>query len=55
MAHEERNQDVREHDEVRQGVSSLWADLGATVARRLEAESISAGLGMEFAKVRGIL
>ena len=52
---EERDQTVRERDEVRQVVNSLWADLGATVTQRLEAESISAGLGMELAEVRGTL
>ena len=55
MAHEERDQAVRERDEVRQGVSSLRANLGAVVAQRLEAESISTGLGTELTEVRGIL
>ena len=36
-------------------VNSLWVDLGAMVARRLEAESISARLGMELAELWGIL
>ena len=36
-------------------VSSLWVDLGAMVTQRLEAESISAGLGMELVEVRGTL
>ena len=36
-------------------VNSLRADLGVTVTRRFEAESISAGLGMELAEVQGIL
>ena len=54
-AREERDQAVREHDEARQGVSSLQVDLGAAVARRLEAESISARLGTKLAKVWGIL
>ena len=54
-AREERDQAVREHDEARQGVSSLQVDLGAAVTRRLEAESISAGLGKELTDVRGIL
>ena len=36
-------------------VNSLRADHGATVTRRLKAESISAGLGTELAKVRGTL
>ena len=51
MVHEEHDQAVRERDEAHQGVSSLRADLGAAVTRRLEAESISAGLGMELAEV----
>ena len=55
MAHEEHDQAVREHDEARQGVNSLWAHLRAAVARRLEAESVSTGLGMELVEVQGIL
>ena len=55
MAHEECDQAVRELDEACQGVSSLWTNLGATVAQRLEAESISAGLGTKLAEVRGTL
>ena len=51
----EHNQAVRERDEARQGVSSLRADLRAMVARRLEAKSVFAGLGMEVVEVRGIL
>ena len=53
MVCEERDRAVRERDEERQVVSSLRADVGATMTQRLEAESISVGLGMEFAKVRG--
>ena len=37
------------------GVSSLQADLGVLVARRLEAKSIFARLGTELAEVQGIL
>ena len=48
---EERDQAVRERDEARQVVSSLWTDLGTTVTQRLEAESISAGLGMKLVEV----
>ena len=55
MAREDHDQAVQECDEARQGVSSLRADLGATVAQRLEAESISAELGTELAEVWGIL
>ena len=36
-------------------VNSLPVDLGAMVTRRLEAESISFGLGMELVEVRGTL
>ena len=36
-------------------VNSLQVDLGVAVTRRLEAESIFAGLGKELAEVRGIL
>ncbi|XP_066375270.1 uncharacterized protein [Miscanthus floridulus] len=54
-AREERDKAVRERDEVRHGVSSLQADVGATVALRLEVESISVGLGTELAEVWGIL
>ena len=52
--HVERDQADREHNKARQGVRSLWVDLGTTVARRLEAESIFAGLVTELAKTRGI-
>ena len=55
MAREERNQAIQERDEAWQGVSSLWADLGTTVARRLEAESVSTGLVTELAEAWGIL
>ena len=36
-------------------VKSLQVALGVTVTQRLEAENISAGLGMELAEVWGIL
>ena len=54
-ARKERDRAVRERDEARREARALRADLGDTVARRLEAEEISAGLGMELAQVRGIL
>ena len=54
MAREEHDQAIRERDEARQGVSSLRADLGATVARRPEAKSISTRLGTELTEVLGI-
>ena len=47
--HKERDQAIRERDEVRQVVSSLRMNLGTVVTRRLEAESVSAGLGTELA------
>ena len=52
---EERIRAVRERDEARREAVALRADLGDAVARRLEAEEISAGLGTELAEVRGTL
>ena len=52
---EERDRAVRERDEAYQVVNSLWADFGAAVAQRLEAESIFTGLDKELTEVRGIL
>ena len=54
-AHEERDQAIRERGEARREAMALWADLGDKVARRLEAEEVSAELGMELGEVRGIL
>jgi len=54
-AREERDRAVRERDEARREARALRADLGDAVARRLEAEEISVGLGTELAEVRGIL
>jgi len=54
-AHEDRDQAIRERDEARWEVRALRADLGDAVARRLEAEEISARLGTELAKVLGLL
>ena len=54
-AHEECDWAVRERNEACREARALWADLGDTLAQRLEAEEISAGLGMELAEVRGIL
>ena len=53
--HKEHDRAVRERDEAYQVVNSLRADLGAPVIRRLEAKSISTGLGTELAEVRGTL
>ena len=52
---EERDRAIREHDEAYQVVNSLRVNLGAMVAQRLDAESVSARLGKELAEVRGIL
>ena len=49
--HEEHDRAVREHNEERQVVSSLRADLGVTMTRRLEAKNVSAGLGTELTEV----
>ena len=46
---------IRERDKARRVVDSLRADLGAVVNRRLDAESVTARLDKELAKVRGIL
>ena len=54
-AHEEHDRAIRERDEARREARDLRADLGDAVARRLEAEEISVGLGTELAEVRGIL
>ena len=53
--HEERDWAIRERGEARREAMALRADLIDAVARRLEAEEVSAGLGMELAEVRGIL
>ena len=55
MACEEHDQAIRECDEACQGVSSLRVDLGVTVIRWLEVESVSTGLGTKLAEVQGIL
>ena len=54
-AREDRDQAIRERDEARREARALWADLGDAVARRLEAEEISAGLGTKLTEVRGLL
>ena len=54
-AREDHDRAIRERDEVRGVVDSLRADLGATVNRRLYAESIAARLDKELTEVRGIL
>ena len=52
---EDHDRAIRERDEVRWEVRALRADLGDAVARRLEAEEISAGLGTKLTEVRGLL
>ena len=54
-AREERDRAIRERDEARREARALRADLGDAVARRLEAEEISTGLGTELGEVRGTL
>ena len=54
-AHEDHDQAIRERDEAHWEVRALRADLGDAVARRLEAEEISVGLGTELGEVRGLL
>ncbi|XP_066316817.1 uncharacterized protein [Miscanthus floridulus] len=52
---EDHDRAIREHDEECRVVESLRADLGATVNRRLEVESVTAWLDKELTEVRGIL
>ena len=54
-AREGRDRAIRERDEARGVVDSLRADLGATVYRRLDIESVTARLDKELTEVRGIL
>lgn len=51
MAHEGHDRAIQERDEERWVVESLQANLGATVNRRLDAESVSAGLVKELTEV----
>ena len=55
MAHEECDRAIQVCGEARREARALRVDLGDTVAQRLEAEEISAGLGTELAEVRGLL
>ena len=52
MAHEEHDQAIRERDEAQQRIGSLQAELETATTRRLGAEGVSAGLGMELIKAR---
>jgi len=54
-AHEDHDRAIREHDEARREARALQAHLQDAVARRLEAEEISAGLGTELTEARGLL
>ena len=46
---------IREHDEARREAEARRADLGVEVARRLDAEEVSAGLRADLAEARGLL
>jgi len=46
---------VRERDEARREAEARQADLGVEVARRLDAEGVSAGLCTDLAEARGLL
>ena len=50
-AHEDCDQATRERDEARRVADSLRADLGVAVNQRLDAESVTARLDKELAKV----
>ena len=54
-AHEDHDRTIRECDEARGVADSLRVDLGVTVNRRFDAESVAARLEKELTKVRGIL
>ena len=51
IAREDCNQATRERDEARRVADSLRADLGVAVNQRLDAESVTARLDKELAKV----
>ena len=46
---------TRERDEARREAEARRADLGVEVARRLDAEEVSAGLRADLAEARGLL
>ena len=52
QAFRERDQACQERDDTQQRVGSLQADLESATTRRLEAESVSAGLTVDLAEVR---
>ena len=54
-AREERDWAVRERNKACREAGALRANLGDAVARRLEAEEISVGLGTELTEMRGTL
>ena len=47
------NRAIQEHDEARREAKARQADLGVEVARRLDAEEVSAGLRADLAEARG--
>ena len=49
------NRAIQEHDEARREAKARQADLGVEVARRLDAEEVSAGLRADLAEARGLL
>ena len=49
------NRAIREHDEAHREAEARQADLGVEVARRLDAEEVSAGLRADLAEARGLL
>ena len=54
-AHEVCDRTIRECDEAHWEVEARRADLGVEVARRLDAEGVSAGLRTDLADARGLL
>ena len=51
----ERDQAVRERDEVQQRISSLPAELDTMKAQKLEAEGAATGLARDLAEARSVL
>jgi len=55
MAREECDRAIRDRDEARREAEARQADLGVEVARRLDAEGVSAGLRTDLTEARGLL